>query len=112
MHDTDIAGVGFHEGEPVILSLASGNRDEGIYGDDVDEFRLDRELPNPPNWSMGGGIRLCVGAYLARTTAEVGLNALMDRIPKIELAPGFVYRKVEFHHFRGPRRLDVVFPAG
>jgi cytochrome P450 len=111
MHDTDVSGVELHEGEPIILSLASGNRDEDVYGDDVDEFRLDRDLPNPPNWSMGGGIHLCVGAYLARTTAEVGLNALMDRLPSIELAPGFEYRKVEFHHFRGPRRLDVVFPA-
>jgi cytochrome P450 len=111
IRDTEVGGVPFSDGEPVILSLASGNRDGSVYGDDADEFRLDRELPNPPNWSMGGGIHLCVGAYLARTTAEIGLNALLDRIETVSLAPGFEYRKVEFHHFRGPRRLDLILQS-
>jgi len=109
MHDTEVGGVPIAEDEAIILSLASGNRDETVYGEDADEFRLDRELPNPSNWSMGGGIHVCVGAYLARTSTEVGLNALLDRVETISLAPGFEYRKVEFHHFRAPRRLDVVF---
>jgi cytochrome P450 len=82
-----------------------------VYGDDADEFRLDRRLPNPPNWSMGGGIHTCVGAYLARRTAETGVNAVLDRVDSIALAPGFEYRKVQFHHFRGPRRLEVVLTA-
>jgi cytochrome P450 len=112
MRDTEVAGIAFADGDPVILSLASGNRDEAVYGDDVDRFRLDRELPNPPSWSMGGGIHLCVGAYLARTSTRVGLHALLDQVPSLALAPEFHYRKVEFHHFRGPRRLDVVFPQG
>jgi cytochrome P450 len=111
MKDTEVGGVEFKEGEPVILSLASGNRDESVYGDDIDEFRIDRQLPNPRNWSMGGGaIHAWVGSYLARTSAEIGLNALLDRVPAVELEPGFTYNKIEFHHFRGPRRLDVVFP--
>lgn len=111
MRDTEVSGVPIGEDEPLILSLVSANRDEAVYGDDADEFRLDRELPNPSNWAMGGGIHLCVGAYLARTSTEVGLNALLDGVPEISLAPGFEYHKVEFHHFRGPRRLDVVFPT-
>jgi cytochrome P450 len=109
MHDTEVGGVAIAEDEAIILSLASGNRDEAVYGEEADEFRLGRELPNPPNWSMGGGIHVCVGAYLARTSTEVGLNALLDRVETIALAPGFEYRKIEFHHFRAPRRLDVVF---
>jgi cytochrome P450 len=111
MRDIEVAGVAVDEGEVLVLSLASGNRDESVYGDDSDCFRLGRDLPNPPNWSMGGGIHTCVGAYLARTSAEIGLNALLDRIESIELQAGFSYRKCEFHHFRGPRTMDVVFPA-
>jgi cytochrome P450 len=111
MQDTVVSGTTFRDGEHVILSLASGNRDEEVYGDDADEFRLDRELPNPPNWSMGGGIHVCAGAYLARSSAAAGLDALLDHIPSVSLAPDFSYRKVEFHHFRGPRRMDVVFPV-
>jgi cytochrome P450 len=111
MHDTEVGGVPIAEDEAIILSLASGNRDEDVYGEDADEFRLDRVLPNPPNWSMGGGIHVCVGAYLARTSTEVGLNALLDRAETISLAPGYEYRKVEFHHFRAPRRLEVVFSS-
>jgi cytochrome P450 len=79
MHDTEVAGVEFHAGEPVILSLASGNRDEHVYGDDADEFRLDRELPNPPNWSMGGGIHVCVGAHLARHRGDRTRRAARPR---------------------------------
>jgi cytochrome P450 len=60
---------------------------------------------------MGGGLHLCVGAYLARSSAAAGLNALLDRIPSVSLAPDFSYQKVELHDFRGPRRMDVVFPV-
>jgi len=37
------------------------------------------------------------------------LEAVLDRIPAMRLAPGFEYQRVKFFMMRGPVRLDVEF---
>jgi cytochrome P450 len=58
---------------------------------------------------FGWGVHLCVGAPLARLEAAHVLNAVLDRIPAMWLAPGFEYQRVKMFMMRGPVRLDVEF---
>jgi cytochrome P450 len=57
------------------------------------------------------GIHHCVGAYLARQTATMGVNALLDAIPSMQLEDGYQYENVSYHIFHRPRRLPVTFTA-
>ena len=49
-----------------------------------------------------------MGAPLARLEGTVSLDAMLDRVPRLELAPDFAYERVRFFMMRGPTRLDVV----
>lgn len=112
LKDTEVSGVPVKAGEVIIVSMASGNRDEDVYGADADEFNYEREFPNPRHLSMGRGIHTCVGAYLARHVMRVSIEALLDAATSMKLAPGYEYEKVLFHHFRAPQRLPVIIGGG
>ena len=58
---------------------------------------------------FGWGVHLCVGAPLARLEGAHVLNAVLDRIPSMRLAPGFEYQRVKMFMMRGPVALDVEF---
>ena len=94
----------------VCLGYSAANRDPRVF-DDPDAFRLDRHDPRR-HLGFGWGIHLCVGAPLARLEATAGLNAVLDRIAHMELAPGADYQRVLFFMMRGPTRMDVVFDQG
>lgn len=105
--DTELAGCPIHAGERVIVSMGSANRDETVY-DHPEEFDLDRGMVTN-HMAFGLGPHLCVGAPLARLQTRVLMNELLDRVADPELAPDFVYEKVNFFAFRGPKHLPVVF---
>ena len=63
----------------------------------------------PAHMGFGVGIHHCVGAYLARQTAILGVNALLDAIPSMRLEDGYGYENVSYHIFHRPRRLPVTF---
>jgi len=107
--DVTFRGVDIPAGSTVALGYASANRDEAVF-DDPDTFSLDRgEGLRKHHLGFGFGIHLCVGAGLARLEAVSALNAVLDRIPHMELAPGFEYERVMFFMMRGPVRVDVRF---
>lgn len=112
LKDREVGGVQVKAGEVIIISMTSGNRDESVYGPEVDEFNMDRKYPNPKHLAMGRGIHTCIGAYLARKVTLVSINALLDALPAMQLAPTYQYEKVVFHHFRAPERLFVSIPEG
>jgi cytochrome P450 len=69
-------------------SLAIGlvgaiNRDPARF-ENPDVFDIARQ-PNHHS-AFGGGPHICIGKALARMTAQVAFNALMDRFQRIELA--------------------------
>jgi cytochrome P450 len=104
---TTVRGVEVPAGTTVALGYASANRDEDVF-DDPDTFSLDRgEELRKHHLGFGFGVHLCVGAGLARLEAVSALNAVLDRIPRMELAPGFEYQRVPFFMMRGPVRVDV-----
>jgi cytochrome P450 len=81
--DVEIHGVTIPAGARVLVGFASANRDpEEFAGPDI--FRLDRNLSR--HVAFGHGIHYCLGAPLARTEAEIVLNALLNRFATIEPA--------------------------
>ena len=104
--DTEIAGTHVPKGSVVALSYASANRDDTVFPHG-ERYDLDRGDVVRRHLGFGWGIHLCVGAPLARLEAAHVLNAVLDRIPSMRLAPGAQYHRVKFFMMRGPVRLDV-----
>jgi len=103
-----IAEVPIAVDDIVSLSIPSANRDETVWGDASEQFRIDRfTTDQPDHLSFGLGAHFCVGAYLARHTAAIALTALLDQTTELGLAPGFAFDKVWFFEFWRPKRLDI-----
>jgi cytochrome P450 PksS len=71
------------QGAPVVASLLAANRDPQHFPN-PDQFDITRD-PNK-HIAFGTGIHYCVGAPLARLEGAIALNALLDRLPRLELA--------------------------
>ncbi len=113
LEEAEIAGVPVAQDDIVSISIASANRDETTWGDDAEEFRVDRfTTEQPDHLSFGLGVHFCIGAHLARATARLALESLLDQTSSLALAPGYEFDKVWFFEFWRPKRLDlVVTPA-
>lgn len=98
-------GHPFQEGQLVFQLLGSANHDEAQFAT-PDEFVLGRK-PNR-HLAFGQGAHFCIGAALARTEAAVAVEALMTRMPNLELAADQVEWQTRVQ-FRGPASLPVVF---
>ena len=95
-------------GSTVAVGRASANRDEEVF-ENPDTFSLERSAAKAkPHLGFGHGIHLCVGAALARLETSCALSAVLDRAARMELIPGFRYRRIGFM-LRGPETVDVRF---
>jgi cytochrome P450 len=103
----EISGTAIEAEQRVLVGLGSANRDEDVF-DAAEEFSVDRGT-DVPHLTFGLGPHFCIGAALARMEARVALDALLDRLPDLALAPGFAYDKAPMMMVRGPQRLDVRF---
>jgi cytochrome P450 len=81
--DTTIRGVPIAQGESVLLSYVSSNRDEEVF-DDPFRFDVGRD-PNKHN-AFGYGVHFCLGAALARMEVNSFFSELVPRLQAIELA--------------------------
>jgi cytochrome P450 len=102
--DVEIGGHTILAGEMVVCLLGAANRDPAVW-EDADALRIDR--PFVRSKSFGGGIHFCLGAQLARIETEVALNALLRRIPALELVGLDEVNYPMNPFFRGPVRLDA-----
>jgi cytochrome P450 len=100
-----IAGVDIPAGAMVMGVVGSANRDERRFPD-PDRFDLHR--PSEEHLAFGFGRHFCAGAIFARAEAEVAVNALLDRLPRLRLEAGETPRIVGLA-FRAPERLPVRF---
>jgi cytochrome P450 len=80
--ETDVLGVKVPPDGRVSLGWASANFDEAVF-DKPEEIQLDRK-PNP-HISFGFGAHLCLGAPHARMIVRTLLQALVDRVDKIDI---------------------------
>lgn len=80
--DTEEYGCPMHEGDRVILPLATANRDPEALPD-AREFKIDR-FPNR-HLAFGAGPHRCLGSHLARLELRIALEEWHRRIPDYRL---------------------------
>ncbi|MEU7813609.1 cytochrome P450 [Pseudonocardia sp. NPDC049154] len=78
--DVEIGGVAVQEGDAVICSLLSADRD----GEGLETFDPHR-VPGS-HYAFGHGIHRCIGAELARMELRAAYPALLRRFPDLRLA--------------------------
>jgi cytochrome P450 len=83
LEDVELGGMLVRAGEPVVVSLASANRDESVF---ADPERLDLTREVNPHLGFGHGVHHCIGAQLARMELQVVLETLTARTPELRLA--------------------------
>ena len=103
--DTSIAGVPIAAGERVALYYVSANRDEEVFVN-ADRFDVGR-APNEHITFGGGGPHFCLGANLARLEIRCMFEAVLDRVPDIELS-GPV-RRLRSNFLNGIKSMPVRF---
>jgi cytochrome P450 len=82
--DVPLRDVTIRKGDGVLLLYGSANRDEERWGDDADDFRLDR--PDAAgHLSFGIGEHFCMGVHLARREARIFLEELVAATRGIEV---------------------------
>ncbi|MFE2961862.1 cytochrome P450 family protein [Nocardia tengchongensis] len=83
--DITVGDTVIERGEGVVMSYRAINRDNGVFGEDADDFDITRPTAHR-NISFGYGPHICPGAALARLEAAIALPALFDRFPALRLA--------------------------
>jgi len=101
--DREIAGCPMHKGQSISVALGAANYDPRLHND-PHKFDITRE--DIDHVAFGGGRRYCLGAPLARLEAQVGVMALLDRLPNLRMPDQeLVWKTVP--GFRGLTRLIV-----
>jgi cytochrome P450 len=106
--DTVIDDVEIPAGEPVAFWHMSANRDEAAIPDPF-TFDIGRD-PNEHTMHVafgGGGPHFCLGANLARAEMKVMFQALLPRIPDMELAGP--PRRLRSNFINGIKEMPVTF---
>ncbi|TDC84381.1 cytochrome P450 [Actinomadura sp. 7K507] len=81
--DYELRGATIREGDAVLLSYPSANRDEDVF-DDPFGFDVGRD-PNK-HLAFGFGVHYCLGAALARLEVRAFFEELLPRLGSVELA--------------------------
>ncbi len=104
--ETDVHGVTVKPEGRVSLCWVSANHDETVFAK-PEEIRLDRR-PNP-HISFGFGTHLCLGAPHARLIVRTLLQALVDRVAKIEIvaAERLIEQEDQYERANGYHSLTV-----
>lgn len=104
---TTLGGVDLPAGAVVIAHMGSANRDESRW-DDADRFDLFR--PQQQHLSFAFGPHMCLGMHLARMETRVAVEALLDRLDDLTLAPDpDDPPRITGLGFRSPTSLPVTF---
>jgi len=115
--DTDLSGARIRAGDQVTVSIAGANRDPAVFSH---PDRFDIRRPNSAkHLAFAHGPHFCLGAHLARLEARVAVETMLDRLPRLRLAPGFpaaprglVFRKpADLRVCWAPRRGDAGYAA-
>ena len=100
---TELAGEPIPAGTPLVVLIASANRDPGVFSDPE---TLDIARPDNRQLAFGGGIHLCLGAPLARVEGQEAIGRLVSRFPHLALADDDIEWKPT-STIRGPARLAL-----
>jgi cytochrome P450 len=100
--DAEVGGVTVKEGEAVLLSYPSGNRDEEVF---ADPFQFDAGRDPNKHLAFGFGVHYCLGAALARMETRALFAELLPRLESIELTGPAEYTATTF--VGGPKHLPI-----
>ena len=103
----DAAGPAIKTGDRVFALLNAANRDPAVF-EDPDRFDIARG--DTRHISFGYGIHFCLGAPLARLEGQIGVAALVERLPDLALATEAPEWSDSFV-LRGVKALPVRFGA-
>jgi cytochrome P450 len=101
-----LGGVDIPEGATLFLWLAATGRDPAVF-DDPDRFDPTRANAKR-HLAFGKGIHFCIGSALGKLEAQLALEELTRRFPRLRLADD--HPPLRFHpniSFRGPLELWV-----
>lgn len=103
--DIEIGGATIREGENLILSFGSANRDSSQF-EDPQTFDVTRKNARR-HVTMGNGKHVCLGAPVARQEMKVVLEEFTKRFPDAHLAPD---QPEDYHYsyvFQAPKQVLV-----
>ncbi len=86
---TEVAGVSIEEGTKILCVLGAANLDPAHWTD-PDLFDISRKTVG--HLALGVGIHTCVGQNIARAEGQAVLQALAERVDRIELVGAPVWR--------------------
>jgi cytochrome P450 len=82
--DAELDGHQIRAGDKLVMWYISANRDESVFGDNADDFQVDR--PNARrHLAFGHGIHRCVGARLAELQVGILLEEMAKRRMRVTL---------------------------
>ncbi len=100
--DVTLGGIDIKKGDWTLFGIAAANSDPTVFEDPrrFDPTRTHRSLV------FGHGVHFCLGSHLARRELETAIKLIVERFPRMTLAPG---RPVEITGgvMRGPKALWV-----
>lgn len=93
-------------GQALLLLVGAANRDPRVFRD-PDHFDIQR-TPNH-HLAFGEGPHYCLGAALARLEGRIAVEILLEKMPKLTLAPGSQLRRQPNFSLRSWESLPIVF---
>jgi cytochrome P450 len=82
--DIDVDGVTLRTGDRLLLSYVGANHDPSRY---PNPYAFDLNRGAALHLAMGVGSHFCLGAWLAKATAEVAIRELLVRVPDFRVYP-------------------------
>jgi cytochrome P450 len=83
--DNELGGKRIRKGQAVIVVMGAGNRDPERF---ADPDRLDVARRDNRHLAFGWASHFCFGAALARIEGQIAFDAIVNRLPDLELEPG------------------------
>lgn len=106
LEDVEVLGHVIPAGHIVYLLLGAANRDPAVFTA-PDKLNISRNADESRQLTFGGGVHFCLGARLARMELEMGLGALIARLPGLQLDG---LDQLQWHHrntLRGVQQLPA-----
>ena len=103
--DFELRDQTIHAGDKVALWYVAANRDEEVF-EDPHHFDVTRDTADYVAFG-GGGPHFCLGANLAKLEIRVMFEALLERLPDIELAGP--PQRLRSNFINGIKHLPVTF---
>ena len=103
--DVDLSGTHIAEGDVVLTSYPSANRDENVF---VDPMRFDVTRPDADKTlAFGLGMHYCLGAQVARREVRTLLTKVLERVETIDFAGDPEWTSA--HFVSGVKHLPITY---